>query len=213
MKDKRVVVFDLDDTLIKEIHYLESAYEEIALKIDPSNVDLKDEMLSLYYKGENVFEWIVQKYPFCNITQLLDYYRNHCPRLSLTKGADELLSYCKEHNWTLGIITDGRSITQRNKLKSIGLIDYFDLVIISEEFGSMKPTLANYEIFNQFQGKKYYIGDNIKKDFITPNQLGWVSICVKDDGKNIHKQNFNMFKEYLPDYTVNTLYEVLALIE
>ena len=35
-----------------------------------------------------------------------------------------------------------------------------------------------------------YVGDNVKKDFITPNALGWKTICLKDDGRNIHKQDF-----------------------
>lgn len=213
MKDKKVVVFDLDDTLIKELHYLESAYKEIALKVDPSNASLFDKMLVLYYKGENVFKWLTEEYSTAEVFQLLDWYRNHLPTLSLVDGAKELLSYCKEQKWILGLVTDGRSVTQRNKLNAVGLTGYFDLVIISEEFGSMKPTLANFEIFNQYEGKKYYIGDNIKKDFIAPNQLGWMTICVKDDGNNIHKQDFLVEKKLLPQYTVDTIYNVLDLIK
>lgn len=33
-----------------------------------------------------------------------------------------------------------------------------------------------------------YVGDNVKKDFITPNALGWKTICIKDDGRNIHSK-------------------------
>ncbi|AJH15299.1 HAD family hydrolase [Myroides profundi] len=213
MKDKKVVVFDLDDTLIKEIHYLESAYKEIASKVDPNNASLFDKMLVLYYRGENVFKWLTEEYSTAEVSQLLDWYRNHLPTLNLVEGAKELLSYCKEQKWILGLITDGRSITQRNKLKAIGLVDYFDLVIVSEEFGSMKPKFANFEVFNQFEGVKYYIGDNVKKDFITPNKLGWISICVKDDGNNIHKQDFLVEEKLLPQYKVDTLYNVLELIK
>ncbi|MDM1391404.1 HAD family hydrolase [Myroides marinus] len=213
MKDKKVVVFDLDDTLIKELHYLESAYKEIALKVDSSNASLFDKMLVLYYRGENVFKWLTEEYSTAEVSQLLDWYRNHYPNLSLVDGAKEVLSYCKEQNWILGLITDGRSITQRNKLKAIGLVDYFDLVIISEEFGSMKPTLANFEIFNQFEGIRYYIGDNVKKDFITPNKLGWISICVLDDGDNIHKQNFELEDNYLPKFKVRELAETILILK
>lgn len=213
MKDKKVVVFDLDDTLIKELHYLESAYKEIAFKVDLRRTELSQEMLTLYHEGKNVFEWLIEEYPSVEIKQLLEWYRNHYPNLSLVDGAKEVLSYCKEQNWVLGIITDGRSITQRNKLKSIGLANYFDLVIISEEFGSLKPTFANYEIFNQFEGIRYYIGDNVKKDFITPNKLGWISICVLDDGDNIHKQNFELKENYLPKFKVRELVETISILK
>ena len=33
------------------------------------------------------------------------------------------------------------------------------------------------------------MGDNLKKDFLTPNRLGWQTVCLRDDGRNIHKQD------------------------
>lgn len=93
----------------------------------------------------------------------------------------------------IGLITDGRSVQQRNKIEALGLLRWIDEndTIISEEFGSEKPTTENY----LYLMKRYpdchdftYVGDNVKKDFIAPNALGWNSICLRDDGRNIHKQ-------------------------
>ena len=48
-----VVCFDLDDTLYKEIDFVESAYREIAETVGhPEAVSL---MLDWYHQGENVF--------------------------------------------------------------------------------------------------------------------------------------------------------------
>jgi len=58
----------------------------------------------------------------------------------------------------------------------------------------------------------YYIGDNPEKDFIAPNELGWTSICLLDDGKNIHKQNFNVSEEFLPKYRIKNIVELLDYI-
>ena len=58
-----------------------------------------------------------------------------------------LLDVLKEKNIPAGLITDGRSVTQRNKLKSLGLLNYFKEVIISEEFGSEKPGLKELSFF------------------------------------------------------------------
>ena len=33
-----------------------------------------------------------------------------------------------------------------------------------------------------------YVGDNLNKDFVAPHALGWTTICLRDDGRNIHKQ-------------------------
>ncbi len=59
-----------------------------------------------------------------------------------TEGVLNILSL----NYKLGMITDGRSITQRNKYRALELdrfIDDNDLVI-SEEFGSEKPSEKNF---------------------------------------------------------------------
>ena len=58
--------------------------------------------------------------------------------------------HLRRKNIRLGIISDGRSRTQRNKLRALGL-DWIEDVVISEEFGSEKPCEANYLYFE----KKY----------------------------------------------------------
>ena len=57
-----------------------------------------------------------------------------------------------------------------------------------------------------------YVGDNTKKDFLAPNELGWDSICIKDAGENIHPQNFNISEEYLPKFKVEDILEVINLV-
>ncbi len=54
------------------------------------------------------------------------------------------------------------------------------------------------------------IGDIIAKDFISANTLGWRTICLKDDGRNIHRQDFGLAEEYLPQITVDNLNELLS---
>ena len=40
-----------------------------------------------------------------------------------------------------------------------------------------------------------YVGDNLKKDFIAPYHLGWMTICLKDDGRNIHRKEVDDIEE------------------
>ena len=115
------------------------------------------------------------------------------------------------------MLTDGRSIQQRNKIQSLGLDDYFSDIVISEEFGSEKPAMENYLYFmdksNKNNTKYYYIGDNPPKDFISANKLGWITICLKDNGQNIHKQNFSLRKEFIPDHIINNIEDILEIID
>ena len=87
-----------------------------------------------------------------------------------------------------------------------------DNIIISEEFGSEKTDERNFVVFmNRYPGADFlYIGDNPKKDFIVPNRLGWKTVVLEDDGRNIHKQEA-VPKEYLPQTGINVFEQLLGL--
>jgi len=217
----KAVIFDLDDTLYKEIDYLKSAYKNLSKNIaNEVNGDFKNiynKMLYCFNSGENVFKTIIQEYDLkLSISDLLQSYRTHKPSIKLTKETEELLCYLNNDRNKLGLLTDGRSLQQRNKIGSLGLKRFISEFIISEEFGSEKPNMRNYlyfsgEVFSDILNF-YYIGDNVTKDFITPNKLGWETICIKDDGKNIHKQDFTLEERYLPKHIVNNIPEILPII-
>src|SRR5690606_7124012 len=100
---------------------------------------------------------------------LLNMYRNHNPDIQLFDGVLELFEGIKSKNGKIALLTDGRSKTQRAKIKSLGIENYIDKVIISEEIGSEKPSLANFKaIEDALPGDEYhYFADNLIKDFIT----------------------------------------------
>lgn len=203
----KVVCFDLDDTLYKEIDYLKSAYMEIAsyaadycrgCSDSPIILSVKayEAMLLAYKEGQNAFERL-NAFLGINlpISQYLQIYRMHKPNIRLSESVVSVLNLLKSSECIIGLITDGRSVQQRNKMEALGLNRWImdEDIVISEAFGSEKPTSANYEYFM----KRYpecdefiYIGDNLKKDFIAPNALRWLTVCLKDDGRNIHKQDF-----------------------
>jgi putative hydrolase of the HAD superfamily len=205
-------VFDLDDTLFPEIEFLQSGYRHISkqlLKI--TQKDIYEEMLKRYSEKENVFQWIAST--FGNeeeITKdyLLKEYREHYPDIKLDRGAAAFLEAVNEAGIPCGLITDGRSITQRNKLKALNLLGVFDEIIISEEFGSEKPSPKNYKVFeDKYPGRDFYFfGDNTSKDFVVPLQLGWVTVCLKNRGTNIHPQDF--VNHPAPDHIIDSFGEI-----
>ena len=183
-----VVVFDLDDTIYNEIEYLKSAYKYIAKQLDANNWKrLYIQMFSDYRSGKNVFELVSIEYK-TKTADLLKIYRNHVPDISPFPGVTELFEKIKIKGGKIAIVTDGRSITQRNKIKSLGLQNLIDFIVISEEIKSEKPNLKNFTaVENEFMlSSYYYIGDNIIKDFYAPKKLGWECILLVDNGLNIH---------------------------
>ena len=227
---KKVICFDLDDTLSKEIDYLKSAYREIARYAaapckgcSDSEIVLAQKayeaMLEAYHRGENAFEMLNAFLGVQNpVSEYLSIYRNHRPEIALSEEMEKVLSILKAEGCRLGLITDGRSVQQRCKIEALGLERYCDEVdiVISEEFGSEKPLLANYEYFMKRypEASEYvYVGDNPKKDFVGANALGWMTVCLLDDGRNIHKQDFEAVSaEAQPKHKIKTLSELINLI-
>ena len=124
-----VIVFDLDDTLYNELDFLKSAYKEIALFLAPEDWKrLYSTMFSLYRSKINVFEYPANEYN-TEIGLLVEMYRNHYPDIKLFNGVLEIFDAIKSKNGKIGIITDGRSNTQRSKLESLGILNYIDKII------------------------------------------------------------------------------------
>jgi putative hydrolase of the HAD superfamily len=142
---------------------------------------------------------------------ILHDYRFHFPTLVLPDESEFFLETVKRKKIPLILITDGRSLTQRNKLSALGISDFFENIIISEEFGSEKPNIRNFEwVMKFYKDSSYvYIGDNTNKDFVTPNKLNWNTVCLVDDGRNIHKQSFEMPVEYLPKKKIENLQDYI----
>lgn len=206
-------IFDLDDTLYPEIRFLQSGYRAIANKLAPTlNADLYNEMWRLYTNRENVFQWITNQYreliPDVTVPWLLQLYREHMPDIVLNPAAAAFWQQITRSQIPAGLITDGRSITQRNKLKALGIENYFTDIIISEEFGSEKPDERNYLYYEKkYPGREFYFfGDNTSKDFIVPARLGWRTICLKDTGYHIHKQVLS--NEPVPQFIISSFDEI-----
>ena len=211
----RVVVFDLDDTLYKEQDYLQSAYREIAAQVesrDGASTGVYDQMIAWWQDGENVFQRLTEAYgQELTVDDLLTIYRSHVPAIRLDEQTRQLLEHLQRQA-VLGIITDGRSLTQRHKVEALGLLDYMDGqdVLISEETGCEKPSVEPFRRFMQRYPSRtyYYIGDNPAKDFEAPNGLGWITVCLLNDGRNIHRQIFWGPSQMMPQYRVSQLTEI-----
>lgn len=208
---RQVLVFDLDDTLYKEIDFLKSAFWQIANIVGVEDTPKKvfDEMMDAYYRHDNVFQHFISKFcPHETINHLLDIYRNHQPHISLSSDTAETLE-CLSSVATLAIITDGRSVTQRNKMAALRLQRFFHDadILISEETGFEKPSEVPFRLLmNRYPGSDFcYIGDNTAKDFIAPNKLGWDTICLRDNGQNTHPQDFDVQVSFLPKSIIESL--------
>lgn len=208
LPSSKIFVFDLDDTL-----YSERDFENSGIQFVYDNLNIKHISLETILNNRNNWiELIIDgvENPITKQT-VLNIYRNHFPTIQLYNDSKVFLEKLLMQGNEMFLITDGRSITQRNKLRALGVESYFKNIIISEEVNSEKPSEFNFRMVmeNDNQAENYiYIADNPNKDFITPNKLGWTSICLLDRGQNVHKQNFNISSEYLPLFSISSFEEI-----
>ena len=185
-----IILFDLDDTLYAERDFLHSGWRAVAKAsgIDPA------EAYALMSSADNAFDALHERVPEFAVADMLSIYRNHIPDISLPRDVAEMLGRLGELYGGTGIITDGRSITQRNKIKALGIELYFSYISISEEIGADKTCPEPFRLAMRHFGedKRYiYVGDNIAKDFLWPNRLGWRTVMLEEPviGRNIHSQH------------------------
>ena len=70
--------------------------------------------------------------------------------------------------WRLGLLTNGASCLQREKLAASGLADHFDAVVVSGDLGAGKPDPAVFrhalDLFGHTTGPAVMIGDSLDRD-------------------------------------------------
>lgn len=210
---KSIIVFDLDDTLYSEHEYKLSGIKSVTQLIANlySNWTIK-ELENAIKKNEH--DWLEALCQYCHFNDsekntLLWQYRLHQPNIQPYISSHDFSELITNFIAT-ALITDGRSITQRLKLQSLGLHTLFDDVLVSEAYRSEKPCARRFEHIQNKYGnedcKFIYVGDNIKKDFITPKLMGWLTIGLEASEKNIHINHPNDFTpEYHPHFWLKSL--------
>lgn len=211
-----VVVLDLDDTIYKEADYHASGLREVCNWVEALyGKSVADELGRLQQQGERDLLGCVCQLaglPPMVKDSLLWIYRLHLPSIRLSESVCNLVQQL-EAMCTVAILTDGRSISQRQKLKALGLSHL--PVYISEEYGSVKPEALRYElIMRDYPAQAYvYVADNPRKDFVAPNALNWKTIGLKGDERNIHSQDCDALPvQNLPHKWIDTLDDLLEVL-
>ena len=124
-------------------------------------------------------------------------------------GAHELLRYLKAKGYRLHLASNGFHEVQYKKIKSAGMQDYFDTVILSEDAGANKPSKIFFDYALSITGAKaetsLMIGDNYNTDILGAQGAGIPVMLFK-----------RWDKDFLPpqpvDYAVDTLTEIMNIL-
>lgn len=144
-KKIKAVLFDLDGTLTDTEKYYQSAWPE-ALKhfgyeMSPEKpLELRSlgrpfvfEKFREWY-GEDVDYWAIRDYRKALVEDILKE-----EGIPLKPGVHETLSWLKEHNIFISLVTANDKERAHRYLKKIGLFDYFNAIICADMVEQGKP--------------------------------------------------------------------------
>lgn len=137
-----------------------------------------------------------------------DQYRLYLAQgYQLIDGALELVESVAER-YTLGIVTNGVSYTQRTRLDNNGLTVYFPNIFISDEIGAQKPDSRFFDVVKETlaitdPSEVLIIGDNLTADIFGGQQAGF-------DTCWINKNNLPMTLEEPPTMQISSIKELIG---
>lgn len=108
----------------------------------------------------------------------------------------------------MGIITNGTSEGQREKLRRFTLTDFFEIILIEQELGFGKPDLRVYlhalELLHLQPQDVWMVGDNLVWDIQAPQALGIYSIWFDYKKIGLPKDS-----AIIPDRVITDLSELI----
>lgn len=188
----RAVVFDLDDTLLPEWQYVRSAYGAVARHVYPDPEAAREAqgwLWSRFLNGEHsgslgaLLERAGREEE--EVGPLLEVYRSHSPAVRLSAGVQRTLRDLRGAGLRLGVVSDGPLVTQQRKAEALNLAAWVDEIRLTDAWGReyWKPHARAYEDLQAAWGLQEaelaYVGDNLVKDFVAPNALGWRTVCLR----------------------------------
>ncbi|HLU86453.1 MAG TPA: YjjG family noncanonical pyrimidine nucleotidase [Taishania sp.] len=120
-----------------------------------------------------------------NNPELNEFFNEEYIRISplqkqLFPNTKETLQSLKEEGYKMHVITNGFKEVQFTKLENCGLIDFFEVIVSSEEVGFNKPDIRifNYAIeqAKAINDKSLMIGDDYEVDVIGAEKCGMKAV-------------------------------------
>ena len=191
---RKVVVFDIDDTLYLERDYVRSGFRAAGVwaRETLGLADLADRAWAAFEEGVRgrIFDVALAAAGIDaapeQIAQLVACYRDHVPDIKLLDDARACLDLLGlESDVIVAVVTDGPLASQQAKAYSLELATWTQTVIFTETLGAGlgKPHPRAFELIEECLGVNggqcAYVADNPAKDFVAPHEMGWTTIRVR----------------------------------
>lgn len=195
----KAVIFDLDDTLFD---HTASATTAVRTWVPALGATFSDDLITRWFEIERVQydRWLtgqtshqgqrrgrlrdflpILSLPVPQTDDELDelftgYLERYRASWSAFDDARPALEVARGNGWRIGVLTNGSTAQQNNKLAAIGLADLVDLVCTTETLGCSKPAPAAYlktcEALGVEPADVLMVGDNLELDVLGARAAG-----------------------------------------
>ncbi|MGU8040532.1 HAD family hydrolase [Streptococcus suis] len=228
----KALIFDVDDTLYDQIQPFERALErhiEVAREqIEPlylsfrryadevfeataiGKMSMKDSHIYRMKHALADFGYQVSEATALAIQIDYDYFQG---QIELSPVFPEIFSWCQAQGIVMGIITNGPYRHQLRKIRTMGLVNWFELehVLISGQVGITKPNPAIFQLMEERLGMSgediCYLGDSFENDVVGAKAANWKAIWFN------HRKRVEPIAPYQADKVVTDWDELVEVIQ
>ena len=233
MKPKLAAIFfDIDDTLYSTYEFSEMARDAAIEAMIRAGLRMSKEQLR--QELEEVIEEFSTNYEHHFDKLLLRIPRRHYKGLNPSilvaaavvayhdtkfrylrpyEDVIEVLKLLYNTELILGVITDGVTIKQAEKLVRLRVLPYLtpNAIFISDQIGIGKPNVKLYlracSDLNVRPSECMYIGDNPINDIDPPNKIGMITVRNMRSGRYLHVKG-----QTEPDYEIHNFWDLLDIL-
>ena len=110
----------------------------------------------------------------------------------------------------MGLVTDAQSAYARAELHQAGILDYFDPIIVSGDYGYRKPDPRLFQLAIDALGAPaesiLYVGNDMHRDIYGARQAGMQTLMFDPD------QGTKEYEDCVPDHRITDYRDLLSLL-
>ncbi|HII84907.1 MAG: TIGR02253 family HAD-type hydrolase [Methanobacterium sp.] len=195
----KAVFFDIDDTLYDTSGFAKLARKAALQAMIDAGLPLSQQEAYLLLreiikeKGSNYdkhFNILTKRVmgdenPLLIAVGMITYHNVKFALLRLFPDTMSTLIYLKKKDYQMGVISNGLTIKQWEKLIRLGLYHFFDEVVTSQEAGSEKPDSEIFQLALERMGCKaeesVMVGNKFSEDILGATEAGMSAILVNSE--------------------------------
>jgi putative hydrolase of the HAD superfamily len=219
MPEVKAVFFDLDGTLLDRnaslVKFIDGQYERFSKGL--SLIDKQHFIKKFIELDCRGYVWKDREYSQLleemNITSLTweelleDYLLNFKHSCQPFRNLRKVLGTLQKTGMKLGLISNGKKQFQRENLSALGIAEYFDTILISEEIGLRKPDPRIFQKgldhLSVAAKESIFVGDHPENDVKAARTAGMLGVWKRDE----------YWADAEADFIIDDLDELLYIIE